>query len=275
MTTRNGSTEILSGIEPGGNISFMPRSSISRGLALACMFLLALGACQTPRMASAGEKNVTVKGRVLVDHRAPGRVRLFFASQKPGIRSKEIPTNASGEFNTKLPPGIYRIRASPTSACPIRNTLVIPPSQKGELSILLKTTPLGFMTCKPSHIALLSATGMEESALKRRPLNDIGGFWTPAPGVSATLFLDADPSNGTLRQIPVDPKGHFPIKGISPGTYKLVATIAGFCPVSVRFSVHPAARYLVLRVPRFHPGSPCAGASVALHDRAFALPEGG
>ncbi len=252
----------------------MPKPSTLRRLAIAFMFLLSLGACQTPRMASAVDEDVTVKGRVLVDHRVPGRVRLFFSAQKTGKPSKEIPTNASGEFKTTLPPGIYRIRASPTSACPVRNTLVIPPSQKGELSILLKTTPLGFMHCTPSHIALLSATGMESSTLKSPPLNNVGGFWTPAPGVPATLFLEDDPGNGSLRQIPVGPKGHFPIKGISPGAYKLVALVAGFCPVSVRFSVLPTTRYLVLKVPRFHPGSPCPGASAALHDRAFALPEG-
>jgi hypothetical protein len=234
-------------------------------------FLFLLGACETPQMADAGEKSVTVKGRVQVGDRAPGRVRLFFAAQRPSRRSVEIPTNASGEFETALAPGIYRIRASPTTACPIRNTLVIPPSQSGPLSIVLKTTPLGFFHCAPSRMTLASASNASQSH-PASPARTIEGFWAPEPKKAVTMFLDADPSNGSLRQIDVDPKGHFQVGALTPGAYTLVATVAGFCPVSVRFAILPETKYLVLKVSAFRPGSPCTPAKVSLHDTAFALP---
>lgn len=267
MRTKNRSTETPSPTNP----SSMFERPASRGMLLASAFLVLLGACGTPQMADAGEKSVKVKGRVLVGDRAPGRVRLFFAAQRPSRRSVEIPTNATGEFETALAPGIYRIRASPTTACPIRNTLVIPPSQSGPLSIVLKTTPLGFFHCAPSHMTLASASNASQSR-PESPTRSIEGFWAPAPKKPVTMFLDADPSNGSLRQIDVDPKGHFQIGGLASGAYTLVATVSGFCPVSVRFTIVPETRYLVLTVSAFRPGSPCIPAKASLHDTAFALP---
>ncbi|MHB8421456.1 MAG: hypothetical protein ACYC9S_00055 [Leptospirales bacterium] len=212
------------------------------------------------------KNSVHLTGHVVIRSLPSRRTSLYIEEQSPGHLSTETSTDASGMFSVSLPPGIYLLKALPSFACPIRNTLVLPPSTQ-TVRVTLTTFPLSFIHCNPSTLSVL---GTPEPIVKRLnpPAISIQGIWIPSPSKPISIFATSALSS-TTQEISVRPDGTFLWHPGSTGIFQIQAAPPGFCPLTGKVSIKNQSNYLEIRDSRFHPDSPCPIPLIRLHSRAF------
>ncbi len=249
----------------------MPDLIRARTWGLFGLIFCTLTACQSPGSTGhqSGQEKVHLTGRIIIRNLPSQRTSLYFEQQSPGNHSLEAGSKVDGEFSVFLPPGTYRLKALPRTACPIRNTLVLPPSRK-TVRITLTTSPISFMHCEPSTLIVLDDSP-GRNPVQHTPSIQIRGIWNPAPTRQISLFANPVQDPSKIQEIPVQPNGTFSWSPPFPGKYQLQAAGPGLCPLLGTVIVHPETQYLEIVDPRLSPGLPCPVPRIASHSGAFSL----
>lgn len=229
---------------------------------------LSLAACQSTGHASreTAQNRIHLTGNVIIRDLPPQRTSLYIEAQPPGHYSTETSTSVSGRFSVSLPSGTYILKALPKTACPIRNTLILPPAPK-TVRIALTTSPLTFIHCQPSTLQVLNKTHPVKKVTT--PVLRIRGIWLPAPSRPISLFVSSVQSAASVQEIPVGPDGTFSWHPDGPGQYQLQAAPPGLCPLLGTVTIESRTQYLEIEDARLSPGAPCQTPGITAHSGAF------
>ena len=237
-------------------------------LGITFCFLL-MTSCQSTSSQSGNTAKSTVHltGQVVIQSLPPQRLSLYIEEQSPFRRSIETSTTARGLFSVSLPPGIYLFKALPSFSCPIRNKLILPPSDH-TVRITLTTFPLSFIHCKPST---LSVQGNTETVVRNASPATISirGLWIPAPSKPISIFASSTQSSSSIQEIPVQPDGTFLWHPVSRGRFQIQAAPPGLCPLIGTITIQEGTRYLEIRDSSLLSGSPCPTPLIRTHSGAF------
>ncbi|MHB1285497.1 MAG: ferredoxin reductase domain-containing protein [Leptospirales bacterium] len=249
----------------------MPDLIRTRTWGLFGLIFFSLTACQSPGSTGyePGQDKVHLAGRIIIQNLPPQRTSLYFEEQSPGNSSLEAGTKVDGAFSIFLPPGTYRLKALPRTACPIQNTLILPPSHK-TVRITVTTSSISFSHCAPSTL-IVQDNSAGRIPVQHSPSIQIRGVWNPAPTRQISLFVSPILDSSKIQEIPVQPDGTFSWNPSLPGKYQLQAAGPGLCPLMGTVMIKPETQYLEILDPRLSPGAPCPAPRIAAHSGAFSL----